>query len=119
MKRFVLAVVVLLSFGQASASERYDDIELYQLKKEVRMLRDDIQRLEVLILRSSKKTDKDDVIADTKSGAWGCYIKDLRAGGVYGTGQTEAEAKGKTLEKCEQKGGVCWESNLKCSSDKS
>ncbi|QUM81632.1 hypothetical protein HWV01_15760 [Moritella sp. 5] len=122
MKSLVLAIMVLLSFGKVSASEVSDAAAFKDLKKEVRMLRKDIRRLETLIIRLSDKIDDDEddtIPTPTNKDVWGCYIKDITAGAVYGTGRTEAEAKGKALEKCELKGGACWESNLKCSSDNS
>jgi len=70
------------------------------------MLRKDIRRLETVIIRLSDKIDDDDTVpTPTKKDVWGCYIKGITAGSVYGIGRTEAEAKGKALEKCELRVG--------------
>jgi uncharacterized protein YlxW (UPF0749 family) len=118
MKTLVLVMMVLLSFGKANASENSDASALKDIKKQVRILKKDIRKLETLIIKLSDKIDDDRHTESKKEDVWGCYIKDISAGTVHGTGSTEAEAKGKALEKCESKGGACWESKLKCSSDK-
>ena len=86
--------------------------ELDEIRHELRLLRSDMARMERLLLESA-------AYPSAESGAvpesvWGCYMKDVKAGGVYGTGLTEAEAKGRTLEQCERKDGSCFESDLKC-----
>ncbi|WP_221274654.1 hypothetical protein [Thaumasiovibrio subtropicus] len=93
------------------------------LKQEVRLLRSDIAQLERLmveliakqgtIINLPGRPGKD----DSRDNIWGCYIDDLNAGGVFGTGRTEAEAKGKTLAKCKEKGGICFTTRLECSKD--
>lgn len=45
---------------------------------------------------------------------WGCYLDDLTVGGLYSTGMTQAEAKGRILQKCKQQGGTCFESRVTC-----
>lgn len=114
MKYLIPSILALLSVNQASAHDVCDSFAMQDLKQEVRQLRKDISRLEKLVLTLSNDRDS----GKSRNGdAWGCYLKDLNAGGVYGTGRTEAEAKGKTLERCESKGGICWETQLKCSFD--
>ncbi|MCG7498109.1 hypothetical protein MHO82_14660 [Vibrio sp. Of7-15] len=114
MKYVIPSMLALFSFSNANAHDTCDTYAMQELKQEVRELRKDIARLEKLVIRlSNNRNDGKRINGD----AWGCYLKDLNAGGVYGTGRTEAEAKGKTLERCESKGGICWESNLKCSYD--
>ncbi|MGF1726433.1 hypothetical protein [Photobacterium nomapromontoriensis] len=118
MMKVMLPLMLLLLVGNVHAKTGdtkhfSDDRVIYELKKEVRMLRKDIQRLEVLILKLSMS----DSIGNVNDNAWGCYLNDLNAGGVYGTGRTEAEAKGKTLEKCKRKDGMCFETQLECSVD--
>ncbi|MFT6984276.1 MAG: hypothetical protein ACJAT7_000062 [Psychromonas sp.] len=118
MKKAVLIIFILLSVGKVNANEICNETAVHDLKDEVRMLRKDVQRLEILILKLSH-TVTDSALSEDGNDVWGCYIKDIRAGGIYGTGRTEAEAKGKTLEKCTLENGVCFESGLNCSFNKS
>lgn len=120
MMKVMLPLMLLLFIGNVRANvgdtkDTSDARVLHELKNEVRLLRKDIQRLEVLILKLSMTGSA----GDDNDNAWGCYLNDLNAGGVYGTGRTEAEAKGKTLEKCERKEGMCFETQLTCSVDNS
>lgn len=90
--------------------------ELRSLREEVSLLRRDIARLEELILLG--QADDFTRHGHRKSrGIWGCFMDDISAGGVYGTGTTEAEAKGKAMQDCKSKGGSCWENKLVCSKE--
>ncbi|HFD4029310.1 TPA: hypothetical protein ACF3XQ_004464 [Vibrio parahaemolyticus] len=113
MKNLVLVIITLLSVGNVYAKEISSKEELSALKNEVRMLRKEIQKLELMIVKLSHSID-DNVLPGNQGNSWGCYLDDIKAGGVYGTGLTEAEAKGKALEKCNAKGGVCFTSSLSC-----
>lgn len=75
--------------------------EIRELKREIYYLKQRVSELEGKSRPSSTKK-------------WGCYLDDITAGGVYGTGNTQAEAKGKVLEKCNDKGGVCFEMSVEC-----
>ncbi|BDM63369.1 hypothetical protein NFHSH190041_08210 [Shewanella sp. NFH-SH190041] len=108
---FTLMLVVMSWMCQAGTLS--DDMEIAQLKQKVNTLQQDVAllRQEVLQLKNLLLSQR----GGNATHQWGCYLDDIRAGGVYGTGNSEAEAKGKTLAQCHKKGGVCWESSLKCS----
>ncbi|RXJ74311.1 hypothetical protein CS022_04475 [Veronia nyctiphanis] len=91
--------------------------EIFSLRQELQLLRSDILRLESKVHELEKQMKNRDKAGHKNSNKWGCYLDDLSAGGVYGTGRTEMEAKGKTLATCKEKGGTCFEMNLKCSAD--
>ncbi|CAH0533440.1 hypothetical protein VST7929_01308 [Vibrio stylophorae] len=86
--------------------------EIRALRAEVKQLRREVRRLERIVLNGQSLDDE-----DSRSNVWGCYLNDLNAGGIYGTGRTRAEAKGKTLEKCSKKEGLCFDHQIQCSQD--
>ncbi|WP_428240089.1 hypothetical protein [Gynuella sp.] len=101
-----------------------DSRDVRELQIEVKMLRQDVQKLEALILKMQRTLN---TLAEDSNGnnsgnssnddnKWGCYMNDIRAGGIYATGRTEAEARGKALASCTDKRGTCWDDNLKCTS---
>lgn len=90
--------------------------ELRQLKLEIRALRRDIQRLEERLIFSERAANEaSHPEYDDKK--WGCFMQDLSAGGLFSTGSTKAEAKGRLLERCTQKKGACFEKKVECSSE--
>ena len=99
----------------AHSSDRDEDIQ--QLQHDVRILKREVHRLQDIV--DSGDYDNRPQIHidhhDKTKGQWGCYLDDVSAGGVFGTGRSEAEAKGKTLASCKSKGGACFENLLKCS----
>ncbi|MFD2176606.1 hypothetical protein [Veronia pacifica] len=114
MKKLFVTGLTLLSLSLPALAHADDNSEeIRSLRQEVQMLRSDILRLEDKIYEMNKKLNSKG--KSDKSDNWGCYIDDLSAGAVYGTGRTEMEAKGKTLAKCKEKGGACFSSNLQCS----
>ena len=109
-----------------------DKKEIRQLHKDVNALHNDVRKLEALIVQMQDTLDAYQKTLDTYKEAsshdqphkerdadnkWACFMNDLSAGGIVGTGRTEAEAKGRALESCTQKRGTCWEQKLQCSSD--
>ncbi len=121
LRNVVAPVMMISSIATTVGAEEYyrsgTQHELRELRREVELLRRDIARLENLVIQMH---DSNPPPVDTNlNNRWGCYINDIRAGGIYGVGATEAEAKGVTLEKCSNKGGACFESNLKCSENDS
>ncbi|OZG74054.1 hypothetical protein BTA51_09795 [Hahella sp. CCB-MM4] len=117
-----VSAAILTSTASVAGAEEYyrsgTQQELRELRREVQLLRRDIARLENLVIEMHDANQPPPVDVNLNN-RWGCYINDIRAGGVYGVGATEAEAKGVTLEKCSNKGGACFESNLKCSENDS
>ncbi|WP_020404963.1 hypothetical protein [Hahella ganghwensis] len=117
----LVSAAILFSASTMSDAEEYrrygKEQELRELRKEVRLLRADIARLEDLIIEMHEA--RQPPVDVSLNNRWGCYMNDVRAGGIYGVGATEAEAKGVTLEKCSNKGGACFESDLKCSANES
>lgn len=99
--------------------------EVRQLKKEVTRLRKDIRSMQDLILQlqtmveeQSKQTQPGVVLHPVKERPkWACYMKDMRAGGMHSKGFTRVEAKGKLLETCSERGGVCFENKITCSNE--
>lgn len=85
--------------------------ELRELKSEVRALRRDIARLEQSFAAGQWRSDETS-LHDKK---WGCFMQDLKAGGLVATGSTEAEAKGRLLERCTERNGSCFARNMECS----
>ncbi|AJQ96225.1 hypothetical protein [Gynuella sunshinyii] len=122
-----LAISILISTSALAmdSSEKslrpVDNRDIRELQIEVKMLRQDVQKLEALILQMQRTLN---TLADDGSSSnnnnhdnqWGCYMNDLRAGGIYATGRTEAEARGKALASCTEKKGTCWDDHLKCTS---
>ena len=65
-----------------------------QLENEIRLLQMQLDRITLLL---SERNPRDAKIRDK----WGCYVTDID-GTFYGAGNTEAEARGKTLHECEK-----------------
>ena len=113
---FAMIVTCLISIGAfAHQYEEQDEADAQQdVKKELRMLRKDIRRLESIIMDLVETIEDGNGSNRSDSDKWGCYLDDLTAGGLYATGRTQAEAKGKVLQHCSDKKGSCWESKVKC-----
>lgn len=71
-------------------------------------------RLETLMLEVKNAVLALSVSRAGASTWWECSMDDLTVGGVYGSGATEGEARGKTLKNCNLKKGSCWEHSLEC-----
>ena len=102
------------------ANDDSRDADIHQLQHDVRVLKREVHRLQDIIASGEYDNRTEIHIGghdhhDSTKGQWGCYLDDVSAGGVYGTGRSEAEAKGKTLATCKSKGGACFENLLKCS----
>ena len=105
-------LLVLLSF--LFVSQGYsNEIDAYSfndsLKRENRELRREVQQLKKRV-----RDLEENAFHVSTSKRWGCYLDDMSAGGLYGTGYTQAEAKGMVLEKCNDRNGVCFETRVKC-----
>ncbi|WP_444894434.1 hypothetical protein ACJJIW_13560 [Microbulbifer sp. JMSA004] len=89
------------------------------LEKEVVRLRKNVHQLQDLILELQATIEAQPHIVQSAPVAerpkWVCYMKDARAGGMHANGFSRVEAKGKLLETCTQRGGICFESGIKCS----
>ena len=127
---FIVSCFITVSaYAHDTSNNNYrspDEYELRQLRDEVKELRSDVHRLQQLMvqmqdtlnaykaeLSQANNRKKDD--EDTSK--WACFMNDLTAGGIVGTGRTEAEARGRALESCSMKHGSCWEHKLQCNSD--
>ncbi|AWF80702.1 hypothetical protein BTJ40_07665 [Microbulbifer sp. A4B17] len=88
--------------------------EVVRLRKNVHQLQDLILELQASIEAQSQLVQPLPVNERPK---WACYMKDARAGGMHSNGFSRVEAKGKLLEICSQRGGVCFESGIKCSDE--
>ena len=121
IRKILIPTFILMSvssFSQADDRSRQGvEGELRDLKKEVRQLRRDIARLEQLIVDNASSNPEFTGIDPNKR--WGCYMDDWIAGAAHGTGATEAEAKGVTLEQCNIKKGSCKAKDLVCSQSES
>ncbi|BBM02731.1 hypothetical protein [Microbulbifer sp. GL-2] len=99
--------------------------EVRQLKKEVSRLRKDIRSMQDLILQLQTMVEEQSNQAQPEvvhhpvkeRPKWACYMKDMRAGGMHSKGFTRVEAKGKLLETCSERGGVCFENKITCSNE--
>lgn len=98
---------------KANYSEIKTIRELRELRSEVRALRRDVARLEERFTATQWGMNED--MFDDKK--WGCFMQDIKAGGLVATGSTQAEAKGLLLERCSEKGGACFASNVECSAE--
>ncbi|MBE8167852.1 MAG: hypothetical protein HAW66_05765 [Shewanella sp.] len=113
--KYLLSTLVVLFFSTTIfAHPKNTDSEIHQLRQEVKQLHKQVRRLKAVIASHSFGRSED-VHQNNNRKQWGCYLDDITAGGVYGTGRSEAEARGKTLEKCKDKSGVCFDNLLKCS----
>ncbi|QFT55671.1 hypothetical protein [Microbulbifer sp. THAF38] len=118
-------VVKLRKEVHALKDENQEAAEMRKLKKEVVRLRKDIRSMQDLILdlqalveAQSKNPHPDVVLQPVKERPrWACYMKDVRAGGMHSKGFSEVEAKGKLLETCSTRGGVCFENRITCSAE--
>ncbi|MCO1336360.1 hypothetical protein MO867_18670 [Microbulbifer sp. OS29] len=101
--------------------------ETGDLKKEVVRLRKNVHQLQDLILELQASIEAQSQIVQpevvvqpipvTERPKWACYMKDMRAGGMHSKGFSRVEAKGRLLETCSQRGGVCFENNITCSDE--
>lgn len=105
---FALSSVFLLSpVNSAHAHDEGATADMiFHLRAEIAQLREEIRLLPQRINHSSSNAPK-----------WGCYMKDMRAGGISGSGFTKSEAKGVVLEKCAAREGVCFTNDVTCSSE--
>ena len=114
IRHIPLLGLLVVAFACADSAYASDDKEIkaliLDLKTEVRMLREEVRML-------SRKIDGGRSGRHGDHFKWGCYINDIKAGGISGVGSTKAEAIGKVLEECTAKKGACFESNIKCSSE--
>ncbi|WP_419834431.1 hypothetical protein [Endozoicomonas atrinae] len=93
------------------AVQAYDSqTEIRNLQKEIQQLRKDIRRLE----RRVMALEDTDSYGDNNT-RWGCYMNDIRAGGLFSHAATEAEARGKILSQCTSKKGACFDNQITCS----
>ncbi|WP_144392905.1 hypothetical protein [Pleionea sediminis] len=117
MKNILFILILAFTAITASSHSDYESTkrENRYLKKEIKELRADVRRLEGLILNLMDMVEHKPRHDRGHKKQWACYMNDMRAGGIYGTGSSEAEAKGKTLQSCTKNGGVCFSSDLKCS----
>ncbi|WP_444930406.1 hypothetical protein ACJJIF_01020 [Microbulbifer sp. SSSA002] len=99
---------------QSASAENVRDLEreVARLRKNIHQLQDVILELQASIEAQSQVVQPLPVVERPK---WTCYMKDARAGGIHVNGFSRIEAKGKLLETCTQRGGVCFESGIKCS----
>ncbi|MBM7071212.1 hypothetical protein JQC92_04035 [Shewanella sp. 202IG2-18] len=115
MKLSIATTVILFCVSSTVwAHDDNQDAEVQKLRHEVRMLKKEVRHLKSVIANGSYDRGSNIQIDDGTKGQWGCYLDDITAGGVYGTGRTEAEARGKTLAACNKKGGACFDMNVKC-----
>ena len=108
-----ILVVLALTFISAPTFASQDmklKQSLNDIKKELREI-----RAEIRDIRRYLEDHHDN--KESENSKWGCYIKDISAGGISGTGYTKAEAIGAVLEKCTKLHGACFENNIKCSSE--
>lgn len=113
------AALILCTLSAASYSHQTDDQQdINELKREVLSLKTNLLRLETLMLDTKNAVLASSMTKPSPRIQWGCYMDDISAGGVYGSGATEAEAKGKTMESCHQKDGSCWEKKMECTVSK-
>lgn len=120
MKAIILLLLLSFSIEVYSHSpEKESLVDGRELKVELGKLRKDIHRLESLVrdLTYLVENGNSHRLPEKRENSWGCYMDDLTVGGLYAVGRTEAEARGKALERCTQKKGVCWDSKLKCSKE--
>ena len=118
MKWLVLSIAFIslnTPFASAHADHNHKNLrsDIKELRKEVRQLKQNIARLEQVILHLSSNQAAAPTLDPNK--LWSCYINDYRAGGFVASGANKAEATGKVLVKCTQKGGSCNQINVKCS----
>ena len=116
---FCLFVISFVFHGSVAFADhelsRTDDHHLIveridQLEKEIRLLHVQLDHITLLLGERNPQNS-------TNRDKWGCYVTDIDAT-FYGTGNTEAEARGKALHECKKQVGVgCFEQNLKCSTE--
>ncbi|KEI71091.1 hypothetical protein [Endozoicomonas elysicola] len=105
MKYLIVLSMLLLGPG----IQAFDTPEVQELRKEVQQLRKEVRRLEKRVMALEPDTPKG------HSMQWGCYLNDIRAGGLFAHAATEAEARGKVLNQCSNKNGACFEQQITCS----
>ncbi len=120
MKLLMVISAVCCALPLTARAHDVNDADIQQLKHDVRILKREVRRLQDIVSGGDYGNRTDihidaDKRPDNTKGQWGCYLNDPIAGGVYGTGRSEAEARGKTLATCKSKGGACFENLLKCS----
>ncbi|WP_444912572.1 hypothetical protein ACJJI5_08350 [Microbulbifer sp. EKSA008] len=91
------------------------------LEKEVVKLRKNVHRLQGLILELQASIEAQSELAHPvpveERPKWACYMSDVKAGGIHSKGFSRIEAKGRLLEICSQRGGLCFESGIECSDE--
>ncbi|WP_330924423.1 hypothetical protein [Candidatus Sororendozoicomonas aggregata] len=115
------SMIFLLSLAVCTPSvvqAETNDQEIQQIKQEVERLKDEIGSLKQQLNQPTESTRNLNINHDANRTQWGCYLDDVKAGSFYGTGSSEAEARGKTLQKCSDRGGACFEVEVKCSQSK-
>ncbi len=111
----VTAVICCFLSSNIWAHDDDHDAEIQQLKRDVRILKREVRHLQEAASNGNYDSHPTIHFGDSTKGQWGCYLDDVSAGGVYGTGRSEAEARGKALAACNKKGGACFDNQLKCS----
>ena len=116
MKLFLVTTLICCAISStAMAFDDNHDSEIQHLKRDVRILKKEVRRLQNIVENGDYNRRPQIHVGDGNKGQWGCYLDDVSAGGVYGTGRSEAEARGKALAACNKKGGACFDNQLKCS----
>ncbi|WP_419536860.1 hypothetical protein [Endozoicomonas sp.] len=89
----------------------------YDTQSEIGMLRKEIQQLSKKVRYLERRVIALEGIDDTGNSnmQWGCYLNDIRAGGLFSHAATEAEARGKVLSQCTSKKGACFDNQITCS----
>ncbi|RLV60584.1 hypothetical protein D5018_06450 [Parashewanella curva] len=109
-------LVLLLSLCVPTlAQAQTKDQQIEQLKQEVKSLKHQLRKLKQGLNQPTDSTQTLNINRNANRTQWGCYLDDVKAGNFYGTGSTEAEARGKALQKCSAKGGACFDIDVKCS----
>ena len=101
--------LIVYSLLLGPSIQAFDTPEVQELRKEVQPLRKEIRRLEKRVMVLEPDTSKGN------SMQWGCYLNDIRAGGLFAPAATEAETRGKILNQCSNKNGACFTQQITCS----
>ena len=109
-KLICLTLLFVASIGTMSSCFA-DDKALY---KQVRELTFEVELLRNEIRALSDKVDRSYFSQSTQRKSWRCYMEDMQAGRITSRGASKADAQSSALDKCTQKGGVCFESNIEC-----
>ena len=105
----VFSTLAFSSFNVAADNSDIIENKIENLAGEIKLLRNEVKGLSLLLERLS--------VNDVTPNKWGCHM-DVLGGAYYGTGDTKAEAKGKTLHSCkkQQKTG-CFENKVECANE--